>query len=86
MFTDVEALLPALPGRACWRAEEAEDEETAKSVHGTTCRGTRDDSVGMLTTSGRYRGPDLRPEARTHARASVGANHRAREGVNSIFL
>ena len=82
MFTDVEALLPALPGRPCWRAEHAKDEETAQSVHCTTCRGAHDDHVAMLTTSGRYRGPDLRPEARTHARASVGANLRGREGVN----
>ena len=63
MFTDFEALWPALCGPGLLEAVAAEIGETAKKVNCTSCSGAHDDSVGVSTPSGRCPGPDLRPGA-----------------------
>ena len=79
MFTDCASLLPARPRQLMLEAVAAKNEETAQKSISTTCRGARNDSVGVLTTGGRCPGPDLRPGALVWTQGSVRAKSPGRE-------
>ena len=80
MFTDCEALLLDAPGKAASCQFLAEDDKTAQNFVPSDCRGARDGSKTMSTTSWGPRTPVLCPVASGRTDPSVRAKSPAREG------